>query len=117
MDMNNLIEIKDEMDHIALEPSTGQALPTLEFDPEEYSEDLAALDIPEEQAREFLQTLFNIMHTMVDIGFGLDTVQMFSIKDSDIARQDSGNSLKQKGSLKIFNSAVKTPAGKEENNE
>ncbi|NQZ10814.1 MAG: hypothetical protein HRT35_26985 [Algicola sp.] len=54
-----------------------QAFPTLPLDPDLYRAHLAGLDVTDEQANEFLQTLWTIMHTMVDIGMGLDTVQLF----------------------------------------
>ncbi|OHU89193.1 MULTISPECIES: hypothetical protein [Pseudoalteromonas] len=44
--------------------------------PEDYYSDIQDLDLTPEQANELLSTLWNIMSTMVNIGWGVDTVQI-----------------------------------------
>ena len=94
-----------------------QALPRLELNLEDYREQMEEMDFTEEQAQEFLQTLWNIMSTMVDIGWGVDTVQMFLPDIFEKAGPDSDNSVKQKGSLQLFNNAAKTPTERDGNND
>lgn len=59
-------------------PATNKAPQggTLEFKAEDYSHHLGELDLTEDQQKELLQTLWNIMSIFVDIGWGVDTVQM-----------------------------------------
>ena len=49
----------------------------LKFAAEEYRHHLSDLDLSEDQKDELLKTLWHIMSTFVDIGWGVDTVQMF----------------------------------------
>ena len=66
------------------ETTTGEALgdsaaqPPLQINPDEYREDLADFDLTKEQQDELLQTLWNMMSMMVDLGWGLDSVQLFA---------------------------------------
>ena len=48
----------------------------LGFHPADYEGYLSEIDLTEEQAHELLQTLWNIMSIFVDIGWGVDTVQL-----------------------------------------
>ena len=48
----------------------------LTFNPEDYRSDIKDLDLTTEQADELLATLWHIMSTMVNIGWGVDTVQL-----------------------------------------
>ena len=68
----------------------------LVFNPERYRDYLDDCDLTEEQQNELLQALWNIMYTMVDIGFGLDSVQLFFDKDEEKTGADSVNSIKKK---------------------
>ena len=54
--------------------STSQAAGTLALDPDEYREDLAEFGLTEAQENEFLEALWSIMQTFVEIGFGVDSV-------------------------------------------
>ena len=45
------------------------------FDPDKYRSEIDDFDLTDEQATELLQTLWNIMYTFVEIGFGGDPVQ------------------------------------------
>ena len=49
--------------------------PVCLFDIEKYRQDLEGFDLTDEQARELLQTLWSIMTTFVELGFGVDSVQ------------------------------------------
>ncbi len=50
----------------------------LRLNPKRYQTYLDEMQIPEDQAQEFLETLWNMMRVFVDIGFGLDSVQIFT---------------------------------------
>ncbi len=51
-------------------------LPPPELDVEAYRGELASLGMTTEQENKLLEILWDIMRTMVDIGFGMDAVQM-----------------------------------------
>lgn len=65
-------EIKKEGDTLALEPRPECR--ALAFDAEEYLAHMSEFDLSEEQARELLATLWNIMAAFVDLGFGVDSI-------------------------------------------
>lgn len=44
--------------------------------PDEYYDDIAHLDISQEEADELLKALWEIMSTMVNIGWGVESVQI-----------------------------------------
>lgn len=48
----------------------------LELNVQEYLDDLSGLELTEEEATELLTILWNIMATMVDIGWGVDTTHI-----------------------------------------
>jgi hypothetical protein len=43
---------------------------------EDYRDDLAEFDLTPEQQKELLETLWNIMVSFVDLGFGMDSVSL-----------------------------------------
>ena len=55
----------------------AQAAPrTITFDPAEYTEEVAKFGLNEDQSRELLETLWNIMVMFVDLGFRVDPVSL-----------------------------------------
>lgn len=64
-------------DDLAL-PNVGELVPVtlkpLAFDAKDYWHDLDGLDISDEQRIAFLETLWNIMSTFVNLAFGADPV-------------------------------------------
>lgn len=92
-------------------------MPPLKLDPEEYRAHLEEYDLTEEQENELLETLWHIMRTFVEIGFGVDSVQMFLAEKAEKSGQDSGNTLEQKNSTQHFNRAAIDIAAKEENDD
>ena len=65
--------------------------PPPDFDPEEYRADLNAPDLSQEQQDELLRALWQIMCTMVDIGWGVDSVQILLPELFEAASADSVN--------------------------
>ena len=82
-------------------PQTDEnfGLPTLEFDYELYRNEMDEYDVSEEQAKEFLSTLFYIIHTIVDINLGLDITQMLNLDQLENTGHDSDNKLPSINSL------------------
>ena len=48
----------------------------LEFEPDDYRHHVDEFDLTEDQQNELLTSLWTIMSTLVDIGWGVDTVQI-----------------------------------------
>lgn len=67
----------DQTKDIAAFPSTeDSSRPAPSLIVEDYEEDIAKLKIPEEQAREFLETIWNIMVMCADVEMGFDPVSL-----------------------------------------
>ena len=56
----------------------------LSFDYEKYAPYLEDADLTEEQKREFLETLWSIMVSFVDLGFGIHPVQQVCGQEDEI---------------------------------
>lgn len=69
--------------------------PVLELNPEDYREHLDD-DLSEEQQNELLHILWDIMRTMVDIGWGVDNVQLVLPELFEDVAQDSAKLLESK---------------------
>lgn len=54
----------------------NKAYPKLEFNPNEHRDDLKELDLTREQEDELLQALWQIISTIVDMGWGIETTQI-----------------------------------------
>ena len=87
------------------EQSDDKALPKLTLNPDRYREHLSAFELTIEQQNDMMQVLWNMMNTFVDIGWGVDTVQMFLPELFEKAGPDSGNLIKQTNTL-TFNTTA-----------
>lgn len=56
--------------------SKAKGLAILKLDPDQYLHHLKGINITEEQANELLETLWQIMQTMVNIGWGVDALNL-----------------------------------------
>ena len=65
----------------------------LECDTEKYSEHLDEPDLSEERQAEMLQTLWSIMAAFVDLGFGVDSVQIIQKDASPSAERNAEEEL------------------------
>ncbi len=92
----------------------SQPPPKLDFNPDEYLHHLDGVEITDEEAEQLLTALWHIMHTFVDIGWGLDSVQMFLPDIFEKASPDSDNSLKKNHNLKLVHRRVMSTPAKEE---
>lgn len=84
--MEELVETRQYIDISACGPND------LLLDHAEYYDDLANLDIPEDQKRELLETIWSIMRLFVEFGYSYDVggravVEIFN----RAARGDDGN--------------------------
>lgn len=71
--MNN--EILDAEGKFPSQVSAAYYAPP-KLNPQDYCDDLAELQLTDEQASELLNALWHIMSIFVDIGWGVDTVQI-----------------------------------------
>ncbi|RLJ20759.1 hypothetical protein DJ030_06355 [bacterium endosymbiont of Escarpia laminata] len=76
------------------------AVTVLKLDPDEYRHYLEEFDMTEAQQNELLQTLWHIMSAFVDMGWGLDSVQLLPALMEKSAGQDSDNPLTRKDAEK-----------------
>ncbi|MEW8026305.1 MAG: hypothetical protein AB2806_01000 [Candidatus Thiodiazotropha sp.] len=77
-------------------PAKEGALPPLMLDPEQYREHLEEFGLSREQENELLEALWHILYTFVEIGFGLDSVQLFVSPETEKASRDSTKLLEKK---------------------
>jgi len=56
--------------------TTKNSVESLKFEPDDYRHHLDEFDLSEEQQNELLESLWTIMSTLVDIGWGVDTIQL-----------------------------------------
>ncbi len=63
---------------------------SLDVSPDDFVHHIEDFDLNEDQQKELLQTLWNIMSTFVDIGWGVDTVQLYL---PDLFNEPSGEKL------------------------
>lgn len=68
----------------------------LQLDPDEYMQDLEGYDMSTGERNDTLHALWHIMSVMVDIGFGMDTVQNVLPGIFEKASRDSGKLLERK---------------------
>lgn len=69
------------------------AMPSEPADWQPYLDDIEGLDIPEEQARDLLKVLWQMMCTCADMGFELDPVQHVIAPSLEKAWRESGDAL------------------------
>ena len=76
--------------------TTDQPMVTvLNFAPEKYRDQLADYELTKEQEDELLTTLWHIMRTFVELGWGLDSVQLLSAEKAFTeAGNTTGDSVK-----------------------
>ena len=102
-------------ERLPLTHPAGDAVPSvpdggyqpLKLDPDKYRDDLKELDLTEEEENAFLETLWNIMRTFVELGWGLDSVQMILAAKEEFSRADSANTVETKETPQAsFNTAA-----------
>lgn len=89
----------------------------LALDPDKYREQLAEFALTREQENELLATLWQIMRTFVEIGFGLDSVQLFSAPMVENTGSESEYPVNIKNGTHGFNPSASHPKRKEDEHE
>ena len=96
----------------------NQALPPLVLDPDKYRHHLADYDISVEEQKEFLAVIWRIVCTCVDIGVGLDSVQLLPQEKmatkTDLSGDDSGNIVQMEEPQNHFNRVASAHVIKED---
>lgn len=82
-------------------PQSGSAKPALTFDAQEFCHYLADCDWTEEQKVEFVEALWQIVLSFVDLGFDLHPVQQV-IESPSTLELDSGGVLESGHTLRNF---------------
>lgn len=82
----------------------GKDLPP--FDAPKYREAISDLDFTEEQAKEFLGALDFILRSLVDLGFGVDSVQNLIPAMKEISSELAQEELEQTQNIETFNAAA-----------
>lgn len=85
----------------------------LKFEPDDYRHHVDEFDLTEEQQNELLASLWSIMSTLVDIGWGVDTVQILLPDLFTEVAPDSEKLLESQDAFK-FNQAMGTQEKGEE---
>lgn len=76
------------------------------FDIEKYRQDLEDFDLTDEQTRELLRTLWSIMTTFVELGFGVDSVQYLLAQNSQPHCDEDSGLLTTHDAARKFNRAA-----------
>jgi len=74
----------------------NEAYSVLDFDPDQYRDDISEYYPTKEQQDEVLRILWDVMRTFVDIGWGVDGVQMVLPELFEKAGADSGKLVERK---------------------
>ena len=77
----------------------AKSVSTCNFNPEDFYEELSELELTQNQANELLQTLWHIMSIFVDIGWGVDAVQIMLPELYKNIALDSAQLLESKQAL------------------
>jgi len=79
----------------------------LKLEPDDYRHHLDEFDLTQEQQNELLESLWTIMSTLVDIGWGVDTVQILLPELFTEVAPDS-EKLLESGNTSEFDQSVDT---------
>lgn len=66
--------------------SSSPSYPTLTIDWDLYGEYLQETDLTEDEQREFIETLWNIVVAFVDLGFGIHPTQQACEQQTDLSK-------------------------------
>lgn len=82
----------------------------IEFNIDDYVDDLNGLDVSEEEAHELLSVLWKIMMTMVDMGWGFDPIHTILPDIFNQACNADSSSIMVKKDMPALDSVIQTPA-------
>ena len=111
--MNKEPEYKDNQDlaEILRVDTSSPVRPALSIDWDLYGRYLEESDLSDDQKREFIETLWNIMVSFVDLGFGLHPLQQACEHKHDLSQLEPSDVLGSTRSLshKVFLKAADNP--------
>lgn len=94
--MTRTTDDPDTTDLATVEPTTVATIPKL--DAAKYMAELEDCELSEAQKAELLQTLWFIMATFVDLGFGVDSVTRALPALADFSSSADSDALEERGS-------------------
>ena len=97
--------MKEETEITSEKQASG--LPSVHIDWQRYEAFLQDGDMSEEDKRAFIETLWNIMLTFVDLGFGLDPTSQVCEKEPKIIHTRNSDMIKSENSRPV-NQPVRT---------
>ncbi len=111
MDKDTINKAKQDRMVIAGTDSPVATRPTLSIDWELYGRYLEESDLSDDQKREFLETLWSIVVSFVDLGFGLHPIQQACEQPFDLSQLESADVLRSIDPLpqKVFSKAAEPP--------
>ncbi|MCI0466835.1 MAG: hypothetical protein L0Y57_07505 [Beijerinckiaceae bacterium] len=95
-------------------PSGGHAVGTPPLDLKKYQSHVEDFDLTAEQKVELLQTLWAIMTAFVDLGFGVDAVQLLRTLNASDSLNSGADEVEERKPLASFNRIARDPSAKEE---
>ena len=98
--------MKEERAEITSEKQAS-GLPSVHIDWQRYEAYLESSDMSEEDKRAFIETLWNIMLTFVDLGFGLDPTSQVCEKEPKIIHASDTDMIKSENS-RASNQPIRT---------
>ncbi len=103
--------IEDDILVADRQPSSVQPV----FDPKRYADEIADMDLTDEQAAEYLGTIWEIMKAFVDLGFGVDSVHHVLPQLAAIPSDEGGAMIESRDSdcSKLFENAASVDGAKE----
>ncbi|CAA0099566.1 Uncharacterised protein [Halioglobus japonicus] len=93
--MKDDINTGDGGQHSEPDMADPLAFPTLAYDVDKYRAALPEGEIPEEEAQAYLEALWHIMHTLVDMGMDLNPAHSLIDHPSEKTGTDSEKSVQQ----------------------
>lgn len=97
---------KNRTNTLTVRPPTTGSPPTLTVDWDQYGTYLEDSDLSDAEKRQFLEALWSIVVSFVDLGFGVHPVQQVGENSSD---NSSEHSCAQNAQIRAFVSAERNP--------
>jgi hypothetical protein len=104
-------ELEDTNEILPVDTPKNRMVGPLPLDVQKYQSHVQDFDLTEEQKTELLETLWSIMTTFVDLGFGVDSVQ-YLIRErcpDSLFSQESG--IQDKKASSYFNRIARNDRG------
>ncbi|MCP5244894.1 MAG: hypothetical protein H6937_02540 [Burkholderiales bacterium] len=97
----------DKIINTVSKTTTKDTVTPLKLEPDHYRHHLDEFDLTQEQQNKLLESLWTIMSTLVDIGWGVDTVQIL-LPDLFAEVAPDSEKLLESGNTSEFDQSVDT---------